>query len=113
MLDNITVAIEDDELIVGNAASKPMAVEFDCDYGTWSRDEIQALRDEGYNVSHADEAELITLNEYWKARRSSAARARSMTKNACGRWRNRELCCLPGRAARRGAAVDMLKADGV
>lgn len=65
-LEQITIFIEDEELIVGNAASKPMAVEFDCDYGTWTEDEIQALRDEGYEISWADEAELIKLNEYWK-----------------------------------------------
>jgi formate C-acetyltransferase len=68
VLDHITVFIENDELIVGNAASKPMAVEFDCDYGTWPEDEIQALRDEGYSISQADEAELLKLNEYWKGK---------------------------------------------
>ncbi len=68
VLDHITILIEDDELIVGNAASKPMAVEFECDYGTWSEDEIQALRNEGYTISPADEAELIRINEYWRGK---------------------------------------------
>ncbi len=65
VLDHITIFIEDDELIAGNAASKPMAVEFECDYGTWPQDEIQALRSEGYTLSQADEDELIRINEYW------------------------------------------------
>ena len=68
VLDHITIFIENDELIVGNAASKPMAVEFECDYGTWSRDEIQALRNEGYTVSTEDEAELIQISDYWKGK---------------------------------------------
>ncbi len=68
VLEHITIFIEDGELLVGNAASRPMAVEFDCDYGTWSRDEIQSLRDEGYDVSQADEAELVELNAYWKGK---------------------------------------------
>src|SRR5512142_1137175 len=68
VLDHITIFIENDELIVGNAASKPMAVEFECDYGTWSRDEIQALRNEGYTVSTEDEAELIRISDYWKGK---------------------------------------------
>lgn len=68
VLDHIAIFIEDDELIVGNAASKPMAVEFECDYGTWSQEEIQALRSEGYTVSPEDEAELIEINKYWKGK---------------------------------------------
>lgn len=68
VLDRVTIFIEDDELIVGNAASKPMAVEFECDYGTWPQDEIQALRSEGYTLSQADEDELIRINEYWNGK---------------------------------------------
>jgi pyruvate formate-lyase/glycerol dehydratase family glycyl radical enzyme len=55
-------------LIVGNAASQPMAVELEYDYGTWSDDEIGALRSEGYDLSAEDEAELIDLNRYWRDR---------------------------------------------
>jgi formate C-acetyltransferase len=68
VLDKITIFIEDDELIVGNAASKPMAVEFDCDYGIWSSEEIDALRKDGFIVSDEDETELRALNEYWKGK---------------------------------------------
>jgi pyruvate formate-lyase/glycerol dehydratase family glycyl radical enzyme len=65
VLDNITVFIEDGELVVGNTASKPMALEVDYDYGTWSQEEIDGLKEEGYVISQEDEAELRRLNEYW------------------------------------------------
>ncbi len=66
VLDNISIFIEDDELIVGNGASKPMAVEFGCDYAIWSQDEIDALKEEGFATSQEDEAELRALNDYWR-----------------------------------------------
>jgi hypothetical protein len=65
VLDNITIFIEDGELIVGNTASKPMALEVDYDYGTWSQEEIDGLKEEGYVISQKDEAELRALDEYW------------------------------------------------
>lgn len=68
ILDKITIFIEDGELIVGNAASKPMGLEVDYDYGIWSREEIGWLREEGYTISDEDESEIISMNEYWKAR---------------------------------------------
>lgn len=74
VLDNISIFIEDDELIVGNAASKPMAVEFGCDYAIWSQDEIDALKEEGFATSEEDEAELRALNDYWR-RRTLVARS--------------------------------------
>jgi pyruvate formate-lyase/glycerol dehydratase family glycyl radical enzyme len=66
VLDNITIFVEEDELIVGNAASKPMGVEFDCDVAIWPQEEINALKEEGFTASEEDEAELRELNEYWK-----------------------------------------------
>ena len=68
VLDRITIFIEEDELIVGNAASKPMAVELEYDYGTWSDEELGALRDDGYDLSEHDHAELLELNRYWQGR---------------------------------------------
>ena len=38
VLDRMKIFIEDGELIVGNASSKPMGVEVDFDYGIWSRE---------------------------------------------------------------------------
>ena len=66
VLDNMPIFIEDDELIVGNAASRPMGVELDCDLAILPQDEIDALREEGFVASKEDEAELQALNDYWK-----------------------------------------------
>lgn len=66
MLDNITIFIEDDELIVGNAASKPMGLEFDFYAGLWSQDEIDGLKEAGYDIAPEEEAEILQMNDYWK-----------------------------------------------
>ena len=66
VLDNIPIFIEDGELIVGNVASKPMGLEIDHDYGPWSAEEITALKSDGYEIDEKDEAELLTLNRYYK-----------------------------------------------
>lgn len=66
VLGKIRIFIEDGELIVGNAASKPMGVELDCDYGIWSPDEIAALKREGFSLTDADEARLHQVNEFWR-----------------------------------------------
>jgi pyruvate formate-lyase/glycerol dehydratase family glycyl radical enzyme len=66
VLDRIPIFIEEDELIVGNGASKPMGVELDCDMAIWPQDEIDALREEGFVASEEDEAELQALNDYWR-----------------------------------------------
>ncbi|RJX26976.1 MAG: formate C-acetyltransferase [Dethiobacter sp.] len=68
VLDKITIFIEDGELIVGNAASKPMGLEIDHDYGPWSEEEIASLKDEGYTISAEEEAELKVLNSYYKGK---------------------------------------------
>jgi pyruvate formate-lyase/glycerol dehydratase family glycyl radical enzyme len=66
VLDKIPIFIEEDELIVGNAASRPMGVELDCDVSIWPQDEIEALKEEGFAASEKDEAELRELNDYWR-----------------------------------------------
>jgi len=66
VLDNITIFIEDDELIVGNAASKPMGLEFDFYAGLWSQEEIDGLKDAGYAIAAEEEAEILEMNRYWK-----------------------------------------------
>jgi pyruvate formate-lyase/glycerol dehydratase family glycyl radical enzyme len=65
VLDNITIFIEDDQLIAGNAASKPMGLEFDFYAGLWSEEEIEGLREAGYAISDDDEKELLSIREYW------------------------------------------------
>src|SRR5210317_1776644 len=59
VLDNIAIFIEDDELIVGNAASKPMGLEFDSYAGLWSQEEIHGLKEAGYAILAEEEAEIL------------------------------------------------------
>ena len=65
-LDNITIFIEDHELIVGNSASKPMGLEFDFYAGLWPEDEIEGLKEAGYQISDAEKDEILAMNDYWK-----------------------------------------------
>jgi pyruvate formate-lyase/glycerol dehydratase family glycyl radical enzyme len=64
-LDNITIFIEDGQLIAGNAASKPMGLEFDFYAGLWSQDEIEGLKEAGYDIAPEEEAEILRMNAYW------------------------------------------------
>lgn len=68
VLRNITIFIEDGELIVGNAASKPMGLEIDSEYGIWSPAELASLKQDGYTIDPADEAELQALYRDWRSR---------------------------------------------
>ena len=58
VLERLPIAIEEDELIVGQGASKPQGIEIDPEYGIWTEDEIDALKAEGYLIDPADEVEL-------------------------------------------------------
>jgi pyruvate formate-lyase/glycerol dehydratase family glycyl radical enzyme len=68
VLDHITIFIEDGQLIVGNGASKPMGVEIDYYYSTWSEEEIRGLKQEGWDISDKDIADVTSMNAYWKNR---------------------------------------------
>jgi pyruvate formate-lyase/glycerol dehydratase family glycyl radical enzyme len=73
VLDHITIFIEDNELIVGNAASKPMGVEFGDLNGLWTDQEIDGLKaDEGFIISEEDEVELRSWQSYWKGKTMTA-----------------------------------------
>ncbi len=61
--EKIPININDDELIVGMAASKPMGLEIDPDYGIWEQDEIDSLKEDGYRIDPEDEKELQRLNQ--------------------------------------------------
>jgi len=70
LLNKMTLFIEDDELIVGNAASKPMGVEVSAN-AIWSKEAIEEmlkLRKEGWDIPENAAAELETLNAYWRPR---------------------------------------------
>ena len=67
VLDNINIFLEDDQLIAGNAASKPMGLEFDFYAGLWSKKEIESLKEVGYDISNDEESELLDMSTYWRA----------------------------------------------
>lgn len=56
------IFIMEDELLVGNGASKPYGMEVSQGYGSWNREELELLRKDGFPVSKKDEEELIRLN---------------------------------------------------
>jgi hypothetical protein len=62
VLREIPIFIEENTLIVGNGASKPMGLEIDPEYFAWSQDEIDALKKEGFVISPEEERELQELN---------------------------------------------------
>jgi len=64
-LDNRTIFIEDDELIVGNISSKPMGLEGGTRGPTWSHEDMEDLRNGGYEITPEDEAKLRSLDDYW------------------------------------------------
>ncbi|MFC1532245.1 glycyl radical protein [Thermodesulfobacteriota bacterium] len=67
ILDNITIFIEDGELIVGNTASKSMGFEIVAESPGWSKEELEGLREEeGLIISEEDERAIETMNQYWR-----------------------------------------------
>lgn len=65
-LDNRTIFIEDDELIVGNIAAQPMGMEAGTMGPTWPQEDIDSLRTSGLSLSREDEKILRSLDEFWK-----------------------------------------------
>jgi formate C-acetyltransferase len=68
VLREIPIFIEQDTLIVGNGASKPMGLEIDPEYFLWSQGEIDVLKREGFLISPEDERELQELNSCRKSK---------------------------------------------
>jgi len=68
ILENITIFIQDGELIVGNTASKPMGLEVVFWAGTWPQEEIDGLKNEFFSISDEEQAELRSLSLYWKGK---------------------------------------------
>jgi formate C-acetyltransferase len=64
-LDNRTIFIEDDELIVGNIAAKPMGMEAGTMGPTWPKEDIESLRAAGLALSEEDEILLRSLDDFW------------------------------------------------
>lgn len=63
ILDNITIFIEDGDLICGSGASKPFGLEMQYEYGVWTKDEVESLKSEIYTIAPEDEEELYRLND--------------------------------------------------
>jgi pyruvate formate-lyase/glycerol dehydratase family glycyl radical enzyme len=68
VLREIPIFIEEDTLLLGNGAGKPMGLEIDPEYFLWSQDEIDALKREGFLISPEDESELQELNSRRKSK---------------------------------------------
>ncbi len=62
VLERIPIFIQEDELIVGQGASKPMGLEIDPEYGIWTQDEVDALKAENFTITPEDERDLQLLN---------------------------------------------------
>ncbi|MFC1533175.1 glycyl radical protein [Thermodesulfobacteriota bacterium] len=69
LLNNISIFIEDDELIVGQGASKPMGVEVSgWSFGVFTPEGIHALKEENWGISDEEEAEAVSYSGYWQKR---------------------------------------------
>lgn len=69
MLENIPVLIDDDELIVGEGASKPWGAELDPFLGQWNEGDIKGAEEDG--VISVEEKEWLAIREigkYWETR---------------------------------------------
>lgn len=67
-LDNKTIFIEDDELIIGNVASKPMGLEAGSLGPTWPREDVEELKKQGLVLVEEDEKILREMDTYWRGK---------------------------------------------
>lgn len=67
-LENRTIFIQDDELLVGNVASRPMGLEADAP--TWPEQDLKELVEgkERFFLAKEDEVLLRSLDGYWKGK---------------------------------------------
>ncbi len=63
VLDNISIFIEDGDLLCGSGASKPFGLEMQYEYGVWTKEEVESLKSDVYTIEPEDEEELYRLNE--------------------------------------------------
>ena len=69
MLENIPVLIDDDELIVGEGASKPWGAELDPFLGLWNEEDIKgAVEDEIISVEEKEWPVIREVGKYWETR---------------------------------------------
>ena len=55
VLDNITIFIEEGDLLCGSGASKPFGLEMQYEYGVWTKDEVDSLKSEIYTITPEDD----------------------------------------------------------
>ncbi len=72
VLENIPVFIEPTDLLAGNLASRPGAVELSCLWASWSEAELDALNESGFSVDTADRPRIAAMNDYWRTRSLTA-----------------------------------------
>jgi pyruvate formate-lyase/glycerol dehydratase family glycyl radical enzyme len=77
MLENIPVLIDDDELFVGEGASKPWGAEIDPFLGVWKEDEIRGAATDGIvSIDEADWPMMREIGQYWETRCSEYAQSK-------------------------------------
>jgi formate C-acetyltransferase len=81
VLDNITIFIEENDLLCGSGASKPFGLEMQYEYGVWTKDEVQSLKSEIYTISPEDEEELYCLNEKFSSNSLNSNLVETMGKS--------------------------------
>ncbi|WP_394926449.1 pyruvate formate lyase family protein [uncultured Robinsoniella sp.] len=81
VLDNITIFIEENDLLCGSGASKPFGLEMQYEYGVWTKDEVESLKSEIYTIAPEDEAELYRLNEKFRSNSLNSNLVETMGKS--------------------------------
>jgi pyruvate formate-lyase/glycerol dehydratase family glycyl radical enzyme len=77
MLENIPVLIDDDELIVGEGASKPWGAEIDPFLGVWKEDEIRGAAEDGIvSVEETDWPMIREIGRYWETKCAEYAQSK-------------------------------------
>ena len=66
VLEQFPIFIGDDELFVGNPASRPWGLEIDAGLGLWSKEECEYLREDGFEFSLEDQEEMLQINERFR-----------------------------------------------
>lgn len=77
MLENIPVLIDEDELFVGEGASKPWGAEIDPFLGVLKEDEIRGAAEDGIvTIDEADWPMIREIGRYWEKRCSEYAQSK-------------------------------------
>ena len=76
MLENMPVLIDDDELFVGEGASKPWGAEIDPFLGVWKEEEVRGAAEDGIiSIEDIDWPLFRELGKYWETKCSEHAQS--------------------------------------